>query len=312
MKQRLITALILNVVVALIFVLRQFVSVYIFDALLCLVIIISANEVARVFNRSGRLNDSTLITIYPVLSFVAFYFGMKYQLNIWYILLINLGVILALMIVEIFVVLFTKKKLQAEFEKTKLTNTFAKFCTNKVLLTGFLMLYPSVLLSSLYFMNHISAFEYLSIAKFGSSIDFSLFFMLLPILTTVATDTFAYLVGSLVKGPKLCPLISPNKTISGAIGGILGGIIFAFGIYGIFIACGLIESTIAPYVIVIYAVLASIISEIGDIFASIIKRKARTKDYSSIFPGHGGFMDRLDGISFNVLFTLIFFMLFIF
>ncbi len=312
MKQRLITAIILNVAVALIFVLRQFVSAYIFDALLCLVIIISANEVARVFNRSGRLNNSTLITIYPVLSFVGFYFGMKYELNMWYILLINLGLILALMLVEIVVVLITKNKLKSEFEKTKLTNTFSRFSVNKVLLTGFLMLYPSFLLSSMYFINHIGAFEYLNISKFGTNIDFSLFFLLLPILTTVATDTFAYLIGRLIKGPKLCPLISPNKTISGAIGGILGGIIFGFGIYAIFVACGLIEAVLAPYVIVIYTILASIISEIGDIFASIIKRKARTKDYSSIFPGHGGFMDRLDGISFNVLFTLLFFMLFIF
>ena len=311
MKQRFITAVILNIVVALIFVLRQFVSTYIFDALLCLVIIVSANEVSRVFNRSGRLNDGTLITIYPVLVFVAFFFGMQNGLNMWYLILISIGIVIVLMFVEMLVVLCSKKSLQQEYEKTKLTKTFTEFCVNKVLLTGFIMIYPALLLSSLFFLNHVANFEYLNVARFGQ-VDFSLFLLLLPILTTVATDTFAYIVGSLIKGPKLCPLISPNKTISGAIGGILGGIIFGFGIYGIFVACGLLETVLPAYIIVIYTILASILSEIGDICASIIKRKARTKDYSSIFPGHGGFMDRLDGISFSVFFTLIFFLLFIF
>lgn len=311
MKQRAITAVILNIAVALIFVLRQFVSTYIFDALLCLVIIISANEVSRVFNRSGRLNDGTLITIYPVLVFIAFFFGMQNGLNMWYIILISIGIVILLMFVEMFVVLFSKKSLQKEFEKTKLTKTFTEFCVNKVLLTGFIMVYPALLLSSLFFINHVGNFEYLNVARFGQ-VDFGLFLLLLPILTTVATDTFAYIVGSLIKGPKLCPLISPNKTISGAIGGIFGGIIFGFGIYGIFVACGLLEAVLPAYIIVIYTILASILSEVGDICASIIKRKARTKDYSSIFPGHGGFMDRLDGISFSVFFTLLFFLLFIF
>ncbi|MGN1208024.1 MAG: phosphatidate cytidylyltransferase [Christensenellales bacterium] len=311
MKQRVITAIFLNIVVALAFVLRQFVSTYIFDALLCLVIIVSANEVSRVFNRSGRLNNSTLITIYPIVSYVVFFFCMKFNCKVWFILLMNLALIAFFMLVETIVVLLTQKYLKAEFEKTKLTKSFSRFCLNKVLLTGFIMLYPSFLLSSMFFLNNISSFAYLNSANFGQ-VDFGLFLLLLSILTTVATDTFAYFVGSLIKGPKLCPLISPNKTISGAIGGVFGGIIFAFSVYAIFVSCGLLETLLPAYVIVIYAVLGSVLSEIGDIFASIIKRKARTKDYSSIFPGHGGFMDRLDGISFNVLFTLLFFMLFIF
>lgn len=310
MKQRFITSIILTLAVALAFVLRQFVSTYIFDALLCLIIIISANEVSRVFNRSGRLNNGTLITIYPVLSFIAFFFGIKNNLNVWFIILINIAIIILLMLCEMIVVLCTKKSLQIEFEKSKLTKTFTEFCVNKVLLTGFIMLYPAFLLSSMFFLNHVGDFAYINTTVFGN-IDFSLFMLLLPILTTVATDTFAYLIGSMIKGPKLCPLISPNKTISGAIGGLLGGIICGFGVYGIFIACGLIETAMPAYVIVIFTILASILSEIGDICASIIKRKARTKDYSSIFPGHGGFMDRLDGISFSVFFTMIFFLLFV-
>ena len=61
----------------------------------------------------------------------------------------------------------------------------------------------------------------------------------------------------------------------------------------------------------IYGIVASIFSQAGDIFASFIKRKNSVKDYGKIFPGHGGFMDRVDGISFNAVFTFVF-LLFLF
>lgn len=310
MKQRTLTAIALIAVVTLAFALRE-VNNFIFDALFCMVIIVAANEVARVFNRSGRLNNSLIITLYPILNYIIFFIGLKQDLYIKYILLLSLALIVILMLAEVIVVLCTKKTLQKQYEEFKPTVSFNRFCVNKVLLTGFIMLYPAFILSSLFYFNHIADFAYLNIAgKFGS-LNLSLFLLLLTIVTTVATDTFAYLIGSSIKGPKLCPLISPNKTISGAIGGLLGGIVFGFGIYGLFIALGLSETLIPVWIIIIYTILASIISQVGDIFASIIKRRARTKDYSSIFPGHGGFMDRLDGISFNAFFTLIFFMLFI-
>lgn len=310
MKQRTITAAIILAVVALAFVLRE-VNNYIFDALFCVVIIISANEVARVFNRSGRLNNSLLITIYPILNYIAFFLGLRYNLNIMYILLIGLALIIVLMLVETIIILCTKKTLLKQYEQSKPNITFTRYCINKVLLTGFIMLYPSFILSSLFFFNHVGDFQYLKIAEKFANVNISLFFLLLTIVTTIANDTFAYLIGSAIKGPKLCPLISPNKTISGAIGGLLGGMIFGFGIYGIFVATGLTDAMIPAYVIIIYTLIAGVISQLGDICASIIKRKARTKDYSSIFPGHGGFMDRLDGISFNAIFSLIFFVLFI-
>jgi len=309
MKQRTITAIILIAVVTLAFFLREL-NNFIFDALLCLVIIISANEVARVFNRSGRNNDSLLITIFPVLNYILFYILLLNNFKIGYILLLSLALIVTLMIVEIVITLIIKNKLIKEYEEHKIYNSFKKFCINRVLLTGFIMLYPAFILSGMYYMNHILNFEYLNLTTKYANINISLFLLLITIITTIANDTFAYFIGSSLKGPKLCPLISPNKTISGAIGGLLGGIILGFGVYGIFAIFGIAE-IIPAYLIVIYTILAGIVSQLGDIFASIIKRKARTKDYSSIFPGHGGFMDRLDGISFNVIFSLIYFMLFI-
>ena len=309
MKQRTLTAIGIIAVVTLAFFLRE-VSNYIFDALLCMVIIIASNEVSRVFNRSGRNNDSTLITIYPVLNFLLFYFLMKNDVKIIYIILLSFALILALMLIEILITLCLKKRLQKQFEEHNVYKSYSHFCIFRVLITGFIMLYPALILSSLYYFNHISNFAYLNVSTKFEGINLILFLLLITIVTTVANDTFAYLIGSSIKGPKLCPLISPNKTISGAIGGLLGGIVFGFGIYGIF-ACYGLANLIPAYLIIIYTLIAGVISQLGDIFASIIKRQARTKDYSSIFPGHGGFMDRLDGISFNAIFSLAFFMLFV-
>lgn len=297
-------------VVALAFLLRE-VNNIIFDLLFCLVIIVSANEVSRVFNRSGRMNEGVIISIYPALNYLLFYFCMVKNVKVYAILLLSIALIIVLMIVDLIVILIMKKQNIKQYEESKLAKDYKTFVINKVLLTGFIMLYPSLILSSLYFFNHISDFKYLEIAtKFGN-VNLSLFLLLITIVTTIANDTFAYLIGSSVKGPKLCPLISPNKTISGAIGGLLGGVVCGFGIYWIFVSLGLAESLVPTIAIIIYLFLAGIISQLGDIFASIIKRRARTKDYSSVFPGHGGFMDRLDGISFNAIFSLIYFMLFI-
>lgn len=306
MKQRITTGLIIGAVVIAVFLLRLL-SPYIFDIAVCAMIIIASNEVARVYNRSGHANDSTLITFYPIFCFVTTFLAYNLNLKIFHVLLINLALIVVLMLVEMLVCLIIKNKVIAEKNDEKFK--FSSYFINRTLLTGFLMLYPSFILSPLFIFNHLGNFSYITMPQ--TNIDFSLFFMILFILTTVATDTFAYFVGRSLKGPKLCPYISPNKTISGAIGGVVGAVIIGFGVYGIYCAFGLSISVIQPYLIVIYTILASIISQLGDIFASVIKRRARTKDYSSIFPGHGGFMDRLDGISFNCIFSLAFFMLFI-
>lgn len=104
-----------------------------------------------------------------------------------------------------------------------------------------------------------------------------------------ATDTFAYVFGMLFGKHKLIERLSPKKTIEGAIGGILGGIFFTFA----FMKLYNLEYNIIVY---IAAIIFSIVSQIGDLFASLIKRKANIKDYGNILAGHGGIMDRFDSL----------------
>ena len=104
-----------------------------------------------------------------------------------------------------------------------------------------------------------------------------------------ATDIGAYAVGRTVGGPKLAPSISPGKTRSGAIGGVVWALIFAALVLWLF------NLPIKPAHIGV-AFLMSIVSQAGDLFESAIKRRYGVKDSSHIIPGHGGFMDRFDGL----------------
>ncbi len=106
-----------------------------------------------------------------------------------------------------------------------------------------------------------------------------------------ATDILAYFVGRALKGPKLAPRISPGKTWSGAIGGTVSGVIASSALtLGVF-------SRLSAWTVAI-AFLLSVASQVGDLFESFIKRRFGVKDSSHLIPGHGGVMDRVDGLVF--------------
>ena len=114
-------------------------------------------------------------------------------------------------------------------------------------------------------------------------------------------DTFALFGGRAIGGPKLCPAVSPNKTIAGAVAGLLGSVVASFLIMGIScIFCN--EETLALlpawYEYLYLGLLGGAIGQIGDLFASLVKRHSGIKDFSSLFPGHGGMLDRIDSVLF--------------
>lgn len=138
----------------------------------------------------------------------------------------------------------------------------------------------------------------------------SLYIIVSLFAITTFTDAGAYLIGSLLKGKKLCPKLSPNKTVSGVLGGVLGGVVGAFTVYFVFKAVSLpvliSEREIdVIFFIIAWGVVASICTEIGDLFESYIKRKLLVKDMGNMFPGHGGMLDRIDGFSFSTMITLL-------
>ena len=113
----------------------------------------------------------------------------------------------------------------------------------------------------------------------------------------IASDIGGYVIGKIFKGPKITK-ISPNKTFSGA----LGSIIFT---------CLVVSSSLFfftnnfSHLVIILSVIISLSCQIGDLFFSFLKRKAKIKDTGTFFPGHGGILDRMDGILLGIPFGLI-------
>ena len=114
----------------------------------------------------------------------------------------------------------------------------------------------------------------------------------LVLLSAFATDIFAYFTGMAIGKHKLCPNLSPKKTIEGAVGGIVGEVI-----------CSLLFARLAcPELtmhVIFCGILASVLSMCGDLTASAYKRQMGIKDYGNLIPGHGGILDRFDSVLFT-------------
>ena len=123
--------------------------------------------------------------------------------------------------------------------------------------------------------------------------DFGILFVAWVVCVVILTDTFGYFGGRLIGGPKFFVSISPNKTWAGILSGWLGALVCTHFFMELnFFA----EFSYSVQTLFLFAILLSFCSQIGDLFESFIKRKCKVKDSSNIIPGHGGFMDRFDGI----------------
>lgn len=128
----------------------------------------------------------------------------------------------------------------------------------------------------------------------GASRWASTWLVLLPLAVTWICDTAAMGGGALIGGRKLAPVLSPNKTWSGAISGTVGAVLAA-AIYGALILAPL-GIALSLGELMLFGVVVSIVGQAGDVTESLFKREAAVKDSGSLFPGHGGVLDRLDSL----------------
>lgn len=134
-----------------------------------------------------------------------------------------------------------------------------------------------------------------------------LFYVVTALTTPWLADGAAYFGGSLMGKRKLCPNISPKKTVEGAICGVVFGAVLSLLIGVVFTQFFFKNNENINYVILgIYGLLGAVISIVGDLSFSLIKRSAGIKDFGKILPGHGGILDRFDSVIFSAPLLLIF------
>ena len=129
-------------------------------------------------------------------------------------------------------------------------------------------------------------------------------FFLLAITYASATDTFAYEIGSRFGKHKLCPTVSPKKSIEGSVAGIIASVVISVLIC--YITNTYFSTNFNLLLMGVMGVVFSIVGQIGDLAASSIKRYCGEKDFSQILPGHGGLLDRVDSVLFIAPFLYIF------
>ena len=163
---------------------------------------------------------------------------------------------------------------------------FPKYHANQVMDAYFSLIYAPVMLSFVLLTRQL---------------DDGIYLVWMIFISSWISDTFAYLAGVMLGRHKLAPVLSPKKSVEGSVGGIVGAALFGalFGAY--------LDSTLGQeqYVMILAVVggVGSVISQVGDLAASAVKRNHEIKDYGNLIPGHGGIMDRFDSVIFTAPIT---------
>ena len=124
----------------------------------------------------------------------------------------------------------------------------------------------------------------------------------LPLCVSFGSDTLAYFVGCTLGKHRLSPRVSPKKSVEGAVGGLIGGVLGTLLLT--WIGAHIIsDAFMGPREILFFGVVGSVVSQIGDLSFSVIKREFGVKDYGHLLPGHGGILDRFDSVTFAAPFV---------
>lgn len=299
MREKTKIGLALTLCLILCFVIQYF-SNYLFDIIIFGLTFLAVKEFKKLLLKTGMPTFDYCPEIASFLVFVAFFTGALCGLSAMVILLIVI-VLVAVFYVSIFVgsFLLFKKDLQNDKFRDVANMSVKRFAFFKANNTLSCVLYPTLLMFFLYYINHIQGLGLTNFDARTVGAPMGLFGLILLFATVCLSDTFAMIFGCLIKGKKLFPKISPKKTISGAICGLVGGIIGS-------VATCFFFSLIFPSVFagvqlwkfIIIGFVGSAISQAGDLFESYMKRRANVKDAGDFFRSHGGVLDRLDSVIF--------------
>ncbi len=321
MLKRTLTGIVLVVLVAGFMLCGYFVSTIFIDMLILLFLAGAVYEMFKCFKDAGYKMFITPPVFLLVASYPTFYLLQHYAGGASPRASVGVQGLIAVFVVAVMICLtiFTfkpAKHTQEEVDAAKEQGIDLELDSPKahdlkdLLANVFMLVYPMLFM----LLSWVLSYKYSAI-----------FAVLFAIFVPTLGDAFAYWTGSTIGGKKLCPKISPKKTIAGAVGGLLGAIIVSMLFwlvfemfadkYPTFINGCHYQEFIRHDVngwewktALIYIALGTgigVLAELGDLAASRIKRAIGIKDYGKIFPGHGGFMDRLDSIMYSLAVLLI-------
>ncbi len=284
MKIRTISGAVFVAILVGFFLLREYVDYRIFQIFTAFLMVVGTFEMSRAIKEHLFKGVRELSLVFSVL-FLACYGVAKYAFNF------DLAFVLCLMLILVMAIIVVVYGIINNSSLVKVGVNVSPF------------LYPALPILAILMLNDLKAI--------GGGVEDGFIPLLLAIVIACSSDTMAYLVGmtysKIKKGnaKKLCPKLSPKKTVAGAIGGLFGGALGALIVYFIFNP----DFNLPVAWLIIFAVgfIASIFNEAGDLFESYIKRKVGIKDMGKIMPGHGGVLDRIDGLSFVAILLVIFF-----
>ncbi len=315
---RSISAVIILAVLVGLFFLRTL-SAYVFDLLIGIIAIFSAFEVENLLHKMDRPTWSAVVGMFPIIIFIAVILSINLHLNFYHYIMIVLGVLLFIfLIVLILPLMFTKWGSRCRV-KDGYASSLKFYSLSKALNTVFVCVWPTLLMSFAFLINHFSELV-ISSGVYSNSfhVDFGLLGLVLLISTTVCADVFAMLAGRFIGGRKISlEKLGPGKSWTGLIAGIIGATIASVIVFLVFESIAwyddmFVTAGISWVDFLIGGIFFGIFSMAGDIFSSLFKRRAVVKDFSNIIPGHGGVMDRCNGMLLNAVMVFVFLILVLF
>lgn len=286
MLKRTLTGAVILIVTLGFVLLKQFHNL-IFDALVLVLAYGGVYEISKMYHLSGKKVDYSLYLV-PAISCVIFNLESNIFRALGYLLLLALVLVLYLITKEIICYGIKRKNQTTEPDTQEQNKTLFDEAKNTMMAFA----YPTMLISMFFGLNHLSY----EVSYMGIILSFAV---------SMLTDTSALLFGMAFGKHKFCPEVSPKKTVEGMLGGLFGGIVgaalcFVFFYFTPYFS-GVLKENLTLF-IVVYAclgVVGSFATQLGDLVESAAKRRAGVKDSGNIFPGHGGFLDRIDGLMFT-------------
>lgn len=248
------------VVLALVFILT---GGYLLAAVLLFLALTAFRELMKACKLAGKDGKPGGLEVIGYIGIVIYYLLMVFSGEREYLFLTLIAVLVAFMFLYVF--------------------SFPKYHASEVMSAFFCVAYAPVMLSFIYLVREL---------------PYGIYTVWMIFISSWICDTCAYVVGMLFGRHKLAPVLSPKKSIEGAVGGIAGSAIVG-ALYAYFIVEAVISEQRIIGVFILISAIGAVISQVGDLAASAIKRNHEIKDYGKLIPGHGGVMDRFDSVIFT-------------